>query len=151
MNLYNLHSDPKSLDHHDEAHESVPKLTWKRYQGDDEEMMKREHIWAKDPWCSYTYADEVINGPFKLGEVVIAKDAQYSYNYAKDILNGPFKLGEAAIAKHGFYSYLYARNILKGPFKLGEPEIAKDHLTSPVYAKHILHLPTTDEQYDWGK
>ena len=58
-------------------------------------------------------------------EPAIAKNAEYSFWYADEILNGPFKLGEKAIAKNAEYSKEYTKNVLKKDFILDGKLICK--------------------------
>lgn len=90
MNLYKLHSDPKSLDLHDEARESIPHIFWGKYKNSLEELKKREDAIAKDSKYAYQYANDIIKGPFPKGEDSIATDSDYAYSYAEDVLKGPF-------------------------------------------------------------
>lgn len=62
MNLYKLHSDPKSLDLHDEAHEQVPEVIWDKYKKDPAELKKREKVLARSPKYAYLYAKDVLMG-----------------------------------------------------------------------------------------
>jgi hypothetical protein len=140
MDLYSLHDDPSSLNHHDVAHDQVPELIWDKYRHQPAELKKREAALAKDPEIAYWYALYVLKGPFKLGEPEIAKDAVCTYWYARDVLKGPFKLGEPAIAKDAECAYYYAYSVLKGPFKLGEPAIAKNAECAYSYAKNVLKI-----------
>ena len=110
MDLYKLHSSPKSLDHYDTAFDLVPALVWERYRNNPAELKKREAVLAKDAKCAYWYARYVLNGPFKAGEAAIAKDTEYAYWYARHVLHGRFKAGEAAIAKDPEFSYMYAHH-----------------------------------------
>ena len=124
--------------HEKEIANAIPKWAFKYVlkHGKDEEL---EPIIAKDTECSFEYADEILNGPFPLGEPAIAKDAFYAVNYARDVLNGDrFKLGEKTIASSAPFSYAYALDVLKGPFKLGEPAIAKDDFYSKKYTNEVL-------------
>ena len=118
MNLYNLHTNPSDLAHHDVADTSVPVLFWDKYEKDHVELKRREAAIAKYPKYAYRYAMNILKGPFKAGEAVIAKDPRYAHLYARDVLKGPFKAGEAAIAKSRHYSGLYAENVLKHDFYL---------------------------------
>ena len=106
MNLHDLHNEPKSLDHHDDQ-DLVPVLAWTKYHQDQNELKKREKMWARDPQTAYWYARDVLHGPFKIGELAIAKDSDYSYLYAKCVLKGPFKLGELAIANSRWKSEIW--------------------------------------------
>ncbi len=141
MDLYSLHDDPSSLNHHDVAHDKVPELIWAKYKDQPAELKKREAALAKDPEIAYEYAQDVLEGPFKLGEPAIAKDAKCAYEYARDVLEGPFKLGEPAIAKNAEWAFEYARDVLKGPFKLSEPAIARTRSAAYYYAHYILKGP----------
>jgi hypothetical protein len=102
MNLYDLHSEPKSLDHYDAVHDKLPSVFWAKYKSNPAELKKREQYIAASVLYSYKYAGEVLKGAFKAGEAAIARDAPYSYMYAEYVLNGPFKIGEPAIAKSEF-------------------------------------------------
>jgi hypothetical protein len=114
MDLYSLHDDPKSLNHHDVAHDKVPELIWAKYRDQPAELKKREAALAKDPEIAYSYALYVLKGPFKLGEPAIAKDAKWAYWYARIVLKGPFKLGEPEIAKDPYWAYWYVLDVPKG-------------------------------------
>ena len=80
----------------------------------------------------------------------IAKDPEWAYWYADEVLKGPFKLGEPAIAEDSMRAYWYAAEILEGPFPLGEPTIAKDPRRAYWYARGVLHLPE-DQARQWSK
>jgi hypothetical protein len=86
MNLYQLHSNPKALDLHDEAHEKVPVVFWDKYKNNPEELKKREDEIAKDAEYSYYYATDVLKAPFPKGEDVIANTRYYALAYPKKIL-----------------------------------------------------------------
>ena len=115
---------------------------WKYYDGDlkypditkhshEKEIAKSKLKWA------YKYVSK--HGKDEELEPIIAKSAKYSYLYANDILKGPFKLGEKAIASVSNLAYLYALRILKKkPFPLGEPAIAKDEEYSKKYTQEVL-------------
>jgi hypothetical protein len=90
---------------------------------------------------SYSYAKDVIKGPFPQGEPAIARDPEYSFLYVKDVLKAPFPMGEPAISQTIYFSYHYASNVLKAPFPLGEPAISQSTEYSLYYAKDILHAP----------
>ena len=144
MNLWNYYDgDLKYPDLNNHSHEKEIAKTnpiwafdYTSRHGKDEEL---EPTIAKNAEYSLWYADEILNGPFKLGEPTIAKhDGLYSYKYALYVLKGPFKLGEPAIAKSAYHSLSYAKEILKGPFPLGEKAIAKNAEYSKDYTKNIL-------------
>ena len=125
MNLYNLHSNPESLDFYEKVTETNPDFFWEKYKKNKEELKKREKYIAKSTQYSYYYALDVLKGPFPTGEEAIAKNAGYAYDYAKDALKGPFPAGEAAIAKDEYFASLYAKNVLKKDFYLNGKLIAK--------------------------
>ena len=99
MNLYKFHADPKSLLHHDIAHEKVPAVFWDKYKDNPEELKKREAAIAKDPQYAYRYAYFVLEKSFPAGEAAIAKDPYYAYRYASDVLKKGFYLNGKLIAK----------------------------------------------------
>ena len=125
MNLYNLHSDPESLDHFEKVTDNNPTIFWEKYENKQEELKKREKYIAKSAKYAYYYALDVLKGPFPTGEEAIAKNAGYAYDYAADVLKGPFPAGEAAIAKDHYYAIDYAKNVLKKDFYLNGKLIAK--------------------------
>ena len=125
MNLFAFHASPSSLLHHDAAHDSVPKLFWKKYKDNQEELKKREAAIAKDPEYAYAYAKDVLKSPWPKGEAAIAKDAHCAQWYANDVLKGPWPKGEAAIAENAHYSRSYAQVILKADFYYDGKLIAK--------------------------
>lgn len=92
MNIYNLHGDPETLLHYDEAYEKLPALIWDKYEDQPEELKKREKALAKDPRYAYSYARNILKGPFKAGEVAITKSEYYARLYAKFVLKGHFTL-----------------------------------------------------------
>jgi hypothetical protein len=166
MNLYNLHSDPKSLKHHDIHQETAPDLFWDKYRNNPAELKKREQYIAKNPKYAYLYAKDVIKGPWKPGEAAIAPKPVFAYAYARDVIKGPWKPGEAAIAKSPtiiidggeVYNYAldYADHVLHGRFPAGEKIIASNPVTAYYYALEVLHgrFPAgekaiaDDEEYD---
>ena len=107
MNLYNIHSEPESLLHAEEAPEIVPVLFWEKYKDNKEELRKRERAIAVDTLYAYYYA------------------AYYACIYARDVLHGPFPAGEAVIAKDVYFAHQYAKYALKKDFYLDGKLIAK--------------------------
>ena len=133
MNLYNLHSEPESLNFYEKVSETNPDVFLDRYKDNKEELKKREKHIAKSAVYAFRYVRDVLKAPFPLGETVIAKNAEFSY-YAMEVLKGPFPLCEATIAKDGQLAYYYADSILKGPFPAGEEAIAKSAEHSYYFA-----------------
>jgi hypothetical protein len=138
MNLYLLHTDPESLDHHDKAHDRVPELIKHKYSNNTEELRKREAAFTKDAEHAFWYAERILKGRFKAGEEAIAKSAG-SYYYAAQVLKSPFYAGEEAIAKDAECSLKYAKNILKDRFPAAEDTIAKTPYW-PLYKK-LFNIP----------
>ena len=56
-------------------------------------------------------------------ENIIITDPFYSYRYARNIINGRFIEGEKIISTDPFYSYYYARCVIKDSFHLGHTVI----------------------------
>ena len=141
MNLYQLHSNPKLLNHHDEAHEKVPFLFW-----DIDDKLKKLKDFTPEQYrnilksskYSYFYAKDILKGRFQDGEKLIATNVSYACSYACYVLNGPFPLGEKIIATSAYNSLYYAINALEGPFPLGEPAIATDAYFAYRYAMDVL-------------
>lgn len=138
--LYNLHSKPHTLDHHEKLDTHHPRTVWEIYTDSITQLKKRAAIFAKDPDTAVSYAIRT-GKPFPLGEESIAKSPDASYSYAGNVLKKPFPLGEPAIAKNAERACLYALNILKKPFPLGEPAIAKNAEYARVYAIYVLKKP----------
>jgi hypothetical protein len=88
-------------------------------------------------WYAFYYAEEVLDGPFPLGEIAIANAASESLDYAANVLKGPFPLGEPALATNCLFSYWYAQEVLKAPFPLGELAISKDPKYQTLYKEFL--------------
>lgn len=86
----------------------------------------------KNAYLAVRYAC-IINERIPEAEPAIATNAYYSYSYAKNVLQGPFLLGEKAIAKDGYCSYSYAKHVLNNRFELGEPAIYSDLFLATDY------------------
>lgn len=145
MNLYNYHSDPKSLKNHDTAHESVPKLAWHSVARADmsnkehaEEMKRKEHVWAKDPYTAFSYASWT-HKPFPLGEKALAKNAEYAFRYATRITKKRFPEAEKEIAESNF-AYDYAMAIIKGRWPIAEKKWLKQFAENDSRAPDMLMM-----------
>ena len=142
MNLWKYYDgdlkypDITKYSHEKEIAKSKPKWAFKYVlkHGKDEEL---EPIIAKSAYYSYQYANDILKGPFKLGEKAISTNAHYSYEYAI-LLEKRFPAGEPVIAKDANYSLYYAQWILKKAFPLGEPAIAKNTEYSKEYTQEVL-------------
>lgn len=117
MNLYELHTNPESLDDYVKSQDVNPDFFWQKYKDNPEELKKREKYIARDPEYALKYAEKILKGPFPASEAEIAKVAAYSYYYARDVLDGPFPAGEDTLAKDGYYAFVYARDVLKDTFR----------------------------------
>jgi hypothetical protein len=110
MDLKKLVSDPKKLKTYD-THIG-PKEAYTRLENGDKDPILLKVV-AKDPRYALGYADQVLGGPFPLGEPAIAKHPMYAYYYAKYALKGPFPLGEPTIYNDEYWRYHYIHNVLK--------------------------------------
>lgn len=149
MNLYDFHDDPKSLKHHDTAHDAVPTLIWSKFQNgllSRNEMLQYRSVFAKKgtpAWIMTQYALAVL-GPgkrFEEAEDEIAKDAYAAYSYSNNSIRGPWKKGEAAISKDPTWALQYALNIKESRWPEAEKTIATDPSSAYEYARLILKGP----------
>ena len=117
---------PNIINHSHEKEIAKTKSDWAfeyvSNYGEDKEL---EPIITTSAKYSFMYADEILNGPFPLGEPTIATDAEYSYDYANRVLHGPFPLGEKAIARMKQYTNAYTNEVLKKDFYLDGKLICK--------------------------
>lgn len=125
MNLYQLHTNPESLDGYVKSQDVNPDFFWQKYGDNPEELKKREKYIARDPEYALKYAEKILKGPFPASEAEIAKVAAYSYYYARDVLDGPFPTGEEAISKDANFASYYAKRVLKADFYLDGALIAE--------------------------
>ena len=125
MNLYQLHTNPESLDGYVKSQDVNPDFFWQKYGDNPEELKKREKYIARDPEYALKYAEKILKGPFPTGEDVIARDTDIAYDYAISVLKGPFPKGEEAIAKSKEISRYYAKSVLKKDFYFDGKLIAK--------------------------
>lgn len=149
MNLYDLHDDPESLDHHSLVDERVPKLFWPRLMAKTKNVTKAkqkeifkpyEKFIINSPWYAYTYARVILMGRWIEAEDTIAQDGFSSYRYATEVLTGRFKKGEAAIGKIR-QCIDYARNIMQGRFPEGEDYIASKPDLIHTYVHYVTKKP----------
>ena len=101
---------------------------WKYYDGDlkypniinhshEKEIAKTKSDWAFEYVSNY--------GEDKELEPIITTSAKYSFMYADEILNGPFPLGEPIIARMKLYTNAYTNEVLKKDFYLDGKLICK--------------------------
>lgn len=133
MNLYNYHSDKKTLHRHDEALEKVPKLIWQHFQHSAKQLAAREDVLALHPKYAYKYARVILKAPFVKGEDAIAKDPEYAALYARHVLNGPFEKGEQTILK--------SNNV----FAILDYAVA---INRPIPDKEYLLISTAKDNFD---
>lgn len=125
MELFKLHTNPKSLIHYETITETHPDFFWEKYFEKPNELKKREKYIAKYARYSYIYAKDYLNGAFPAGEEAISKESMFAYYYAKEVLKAPFPAGEEAIAKNLFQSKMYATYVIKKDFYYNGKLIAK--------------------------
>lgn len=70
-------------------------------------------------------------------EPILIIDALVACSYACDILQSRFELGEQIISKCSVSSYLYAKYALDNRFELGEPTIMMDHYYKGLYEEYF--------------
>ena len=143
MNIYEFYSKPEQLaGHNDKMEYLVPDLAVnfiKDVYGDGggyddvPNLPRLESTIAKDPYASYNYASEILDGPFPEGEPTIAKSANLSLRYAIYIIRKRFPLGEDIISKDPQYAWYYVRDIIKGRWEKGEKAILSDPETAKQY------------------
>lgn len=148
MNIYKLHTSPKSLDLYQETDQQNAAVIWSRYKSAPEELRKRESALTDSGEIALEYATDILRGPFPAGEAAIAKSPRHAYEYVKNALNPKlniaiekgvrFMAGEPAMAKDAAIALKYAMFILGGPFPAGETAIAADAELSYSYAYIVL-------------
>jgi lambda repressor-like predicted transcriptional regulator len=117
MNLYNFHSEPKSLIHHDEAHEFVPELFVDTRYGSvrfPQELSNTQlGALSRVPKLAYYYAKNVLKRRWPEAEPYIMKDPVSAYLYTKAVIDGPWPEAEKYILQHANTALAYATNILR--------------------------------------
>ena len=120
-----------------ESAKKIPSIAWQLAKSDAEKR-ELEHVWAKDPYYAYRYAQDIIRKPWPPGEAAIAKDPKWAYGYAHFVIKKPWPPGEAAITKDPEYAYRYARQIIKKPWPPGEAAIAGRAKWAYYYALDVM-------------
>jgi hypothetical protein len=120
-----------------ESAKKIPSIAWKAAKSDAQKR-ELEHVWAKDPYYAYRYAQDIIRKPWPPGEAAIAKDPKWAYGYAHFVIKKPWPPGEAAITKDPEYAYRYARQIIKKPWPPGEAAIAGRAKWAYYYALDVM-------------
>lgn len=64
------------------------------------------HINNND-YCAYTYANDILRGPFKLAEPILAQSEYYSYLYTHFILRHDFYIDSKLIYKYNKHNVCY--------------------------------------------
>ena len=100
MNLYQLHTNPESLDGYVKSQDVNPDFFWQKYGDNPEELKKREKYIARDPEYALKYAEKILKGPFPAGEAAIATDDECALEYVNDVIKKDFYLDGKLIAKY---------------------------------------------------
>ena len=79
INLYKLHSKPKTLFGYDHIME-IPKLAWEMTNNKQKDQL--QSVWIKDPQYAYRYA-KMKKKPWPEAEPIIAQDAKYAYKIGR--------------------------------------------------------------------
>lgn len=140
MNLYYYHSEPKSLIHHDKAHESVPCLFAPDFEAGefpDNLSDSQLEVIAKDPEVAYYYAGSVLENAWPVGELAIMKSPEWAYKYATDVLRREWPEAEPYIMRNPEFAYQYAK-VFKSRWPEAELYIMKDPFYAALYAKFVL-------------
>jgi len=137
LNLYRFHSQPQQLMGYADASTKIPSIVWQLAKSDAEKR-ELEHVWAKDPYYAYRYAQDIIRKPWPPGEAAIVTDPKWAYGYAHFVIKKPWPPGEAAITKDPEYAYRYARQIIKKPWPPGEAAIAGRAKWAYYYALDVM-------------
>ena len=124
MNLYQYYNKPESLNHFDEAQDTIPSIVWgkyyiPRYYDADEnttkranagvnELKKYRHLFVHTAKDALKFADKIIKGRFPEGEdaIVKANDPFMVFSYALAI-GARFLKGEKILARDEYYAGLY--------------------------------------------
>jgi hypothetical protein len=143
VNLYNYHTDKKTLKGYDNKDELIPTEVWDKFKNQPDELKKREHVLARNAKTAYKYAVYVLDGRFKLGEPALSKNSQYAMSYAQ-FLNG-FPAAETLFANNAIDALTYSTDVIKKPFPLGEPAIADIMSTASRYLQVFPERKTAIE------
>ena len=75
----------------------TPKEAYNKCYNENCRIFELENIIAKDPYWSYRYARNIIQGSFLEGEKIIATDGDWSYHYARFVVKNAFPLCHSII------------------------------------------------------
>jgi len=128
MNIYNLHADPKQLNHYDNK-EAIPSIAWilakeLHSKGADTSFLKP--TFAKDPFYAYKYAKYIMKKRWPEVEPVLRQDAESAYRYARYVMQHRWPEAEEIIKKHPAMAYRYTRDFLHKRWIEAEPYIKQD-------------------------
>ena len=146
MNIFALHSNPKSKKKYWELANSIPAVAWiesdiavskNSEQQFKDALKEKEHIWAKSAKYSYMYAD-LIGERFPAGEEAISKDIVWANRYVFQFIKDRWPLIEPLIMSRAEYASTYAIYIIKGRWEEAEPIIATDAYNALSYAVRVL-------------
>lgn len=161
-NLYDLHSDPKSLFGYSTRDYRIPELAWHAAIREPELRDLLEPTIAKSPEATYEYA-AALGKRFKLGELVIIHNFHYAIKYFKRFfkpnrwpefektittpinsalfamaLDKPVPEKEKIIATSGPAAMMYVKFVLRGRFPEGENDIfSKDDARRRAYEAYL--------------
>ena len=123
MNLYKLHTDPGSLNHHDKMMERDPGMMLKAYKDRPEKLRKYKKYFLGTPQLAYYFAFYV-QERFPDIEKVIATEAPLSIKYTRTVLKGErFKEAEDVIKRRPRWIRNYKTAIgVENGFKLWQED-----------------------------
>jgi lambda repressor-like predicted transcriptional regulator len=144
MNLYEFHSEPKSLIHFDRAHELVPELFVDTRYGSvrfPQELSNTQlGALSRVPKLAYNYAKTVLKRRWPEAEPHIMKDPVLAHDYAKTVIKGEWKEAEKYILQRADCAAAYAQNVLKKRWPEAEAIIKTDDDLWVDYVDHFdLH------------
>ena len=88
----------------------TPEEAYDKCYDEGKRIPELENIIITDPFYSYRYARNIIEGRFIEGEKIISTDPHYSYYYARCVIKDPFHLGHHIIFnseyKDGYVNFL---------------------------------------------
>lgn len=141
MNLYYLHSDPKSLLHYESSRELVPLVFAPGGDyGNFPKNLSPAQIKTISTNAEYAnqYAKHVIKGRWPEAEPYIMKDALAARRYAFSIIKGRWPEAELMISKNAEAAGLYAHYVIKDRWPKAEHVIMKSPECAFYYAVHVI-------------
>ena len=137
MNLYQLHSNPKTLYGYERMLE-IPKIAYKQAEDKYYETGLRspelEQVIGRDPQTAYLYAIGILRKRWPEGEPAIATSPEFAYQYARSVIKGRWHEAEPVIAKHPKFAYQYAHERNRTWKDMGKEEVESVIAQHPMYA-----------------